>query len=78
MDRLRDSYGVKSVRKRKTSILTHACGIQGNGTDKPAYGAGREAQTRRTDLWTQRGKQKVGQTGRGGLADHRTTCQRDS
>ena len=25
VDRLRDSYGVKSVRKRKTSILTHAC-----------------------------------------------------
>lgn len=41
------------VRKRKTNILTHICGIEKNGTDdKPICRAEIETQTRRMDVDT--------------------------
>ena len=38
--------------KNKYRILTHICGIQKNGTDKPICRARIERQMQRTDVWT--------------------------
>ena len=40
----------------------HKYGIQKSDTDEPICGAEIEMQTYRTDLWTQLGKERVGQT----------------
>ena len=45
----------------KCCILMHAYGIQSDGTDGPICRAAGETQTERTDLWTQWGKERVGQ-----------------
>ena len=55
---------MKSVRKRKTNILTHICGSEKNGTDKPICRAGIETQTWRMDMWIQWRKQWVGRIAR--------------
>ena len=57
---------VKS-EKNKYCILMHICGIQKNGTDESICRAGLETQTQRTDLWTQLGKERAGQTDREAL-----------
>ena len=38
-----------------------AYGIQKNGANEPICRAGIETQTQRMDLWTQQGKERVGQ-----------------
>ena len=48
--------------KNKYHILTHICGVQKNGTDEPICRAGIETQTQRTDMWTQKGKERAGRT----------------
>ena len=55
-----ESVMQSDVRKRKTNILTHICGIEKNGTDKPICRTGIETQTRRMDMRIQWRKQWVG------------------
>ena len=52
---------VSQKEKNKCHILIHTYGIQKGGTDKTIFRAAMEMQTYRTDLWTQRGKERVGQ-----------------
>ena len=50
--------------REKHHILTHIYAIYKNGADEPTCRAGTEMQTYRTDLRTQRGKEKAGRMGR--------------
>ena len=45
----------------KKTLLWNIYGIQKNSTDEPICQKGMETQMYRTDLWTQRGMEKVGQ-----------------
>ena len=47
--------------KNKYHMLMHIYEIQKNGIDEPIYKDGMEMQTQRMDLWTQLGKERVGQ-----------------
>ena len=44
---------VSQKEKNKYRILTHACGIQKNGTDGPICRSGIEMQMQETDMWQQ-------------------------
>ena len=55
---------VSQKEKKKYCILTHIYGIQKDGTDGPICRARMEMQTQRTDLWTWRGEERVGQVER--------------
>ena len=57
---------VSQKKKNKYHILIHICGIYvpymwKNGTDEPICRSGIDMGTERTDLWSQQGKEKVGQ-----------------
>ena len=52
---------VDEEEKNKYCILVHINEIQKDGTDEPTGRAGTEMQTWRTDLWTQRQKERVRQ-----------------
>ena len=52
---------VSQKEKNKYHILTHICGIQKNGTDKPVCKAETETQMQGTNVWTPRGESGVGE-----------------
>ena len=56
---------VRQKEENKYRLLTHECGIQKKGTDKPIFRAGIEAQTQRTNMWTwggwRGGRDKLGE-----------------
>ena len=49
-------------QKSKYCMLVHAYGIQKNGTVETICRAGIEAQTWKTDMWTQGGEREGGKT----------------
>ena len=50
-----------SQKEKQLLYNNNACiGNPENGTDEPICGGGTEPQTRRTDLWTQWGKERMG------------------
>ena len=51
---------VSQKEKDKYCVLTHAYGIQKDGTVEPICRAAMEMQTQRTELWTQWGEGEVG------------------
>ena len=51
---------VSQKEKDKYQILTHIYGIYKDDTGDPTCRAAKDTQTKRTDLWTQWGKEKVG------------------
>ena len=55
---------VSQKEKKKYCILTHIYGIQKDGTDEPICRARMEIPTQRTDLWTWKGEERVGQVER--------------
>lgn len=67
-----------SKRKTKCYILMHTYRFQKNGTDEPTCRAGVEMQAWRTDLWTQQGKERVGQMERVTLHIYTVMCKLDS
>ena len=55
---------VSQEEKNKHCILTHIYGIQKIGTDEPICREEIEMEMQRTNLWTQSGEERAGQTER--------------
>ena len=51
----------KERERERQFILMHVYGIQKDDTDEPISRVAMKMQTQKTDLWTQRGKDMVGQ-----------------